>query len=69
MVDTLEKFESGVLDKNSESAKDFMLFKRELYHMYEIYNRSVWEHEMFSFNIERENLKYIYNANIDFVTN
>lgn len=34
--------------------------------MYEIQNRSVEEHEAFSFQIERENLKWLWNANQDF---
>jgi hypothetical protein len=57
VVDTLEKFEKGMLDKQSAAARDFVVFKRQLYAMYEIQNRSVTEHEAFSFNIERENLK------------
>jgi len=67
VVDTLEKFEQGMLDRNSSSAKDFMLFKRELYQMYQISNRSIHEHELYSFNIDRENLKWLYRANVDFI--
>jgi len=37
-----------------------------LYQLYEIQNRNVEEHEAFSFQIERENLKWLYNANQDF---
>jgi hypothetical protein len=62
VVDTLEKFEAGVLDVNSKEAKEFTLFKTQLYKMYEIQNRSVWEHEQFSFNIEREDLKLLSEA-------
>ena len=34
VVDTLEKFESSIL--NPDSAKDFVLFKRQLYTLYEV---------------------------------
>ena len=67
VVDTLEKFQEGMLNTDSSAAKDFVLFKRELYQMYEVTNRSVWEHELYSFNIERENLKWLTKANNDFV--
>ena len=68
VVDTLEKFEQGLLDKNSPRAREFILFKRQLYAMYEVQNRSVHEHELFSFEVERENLRWLYNANTDFVS-
>lgn len=67
VVDTLEKFQTGMLDTNSPKARDFVLFKRQLYAMYEVQNRSIHEHELFSFNIDRENLHWLYNANMDFV--
>jgi hypothetical protein len=67
VVDTLEKFEQGMLDKSSPSAKDFIVFKRQLYQMYEVQNRSVHEHELYSFNIERDNLKWLYKANLDHI--
>jgi len=35
--------------------------------MYEVKNRSVYEHELYSFNIERENLKVLYQANMKFI--
>jgi hypothetical protein len=66
-VDTLEKFEEGLLDKDSPRARDFILFKRQLYAMYEVQNRSVNEHELFSFEVERHNLNQLYQANIEFV--
>lgn len=37
-----------------------------MYQLYEVQNRSVEEHEAFSFQIERENLKWLYNAKQDF---
>jgi hypothetical protein len=67
VVDTLEKFEDGMLDQNQPSANEFALFKRQLYQMYQINNRSVHEHELFSFNIDRENLKWSYQANLDHI--
>jgi hypothetical protein len=42
------------------------VFKRQLYQLYEVQNRSAEEHEAFSFQIERENLKWLYNAKQDF---
>lgn len=68
VVDTLEKFEQGLLDKDSPRAREFILFKRQLYAMYEVQNRSVHEHELFSFEVERNNLRPLYNANMDFIT-
>jgi len=67
VVDTLEKFEEGLLDKESPRAREFILFKRQLYAMYEVQNRSVNEHELFSFEVERKNLTWLYRANADFI--
>lgn len=36
VVDTLEKFETGMVDLNSEAGKEFAKFKRQLYKMYEV---------------------------------
>lgn len=36
VVDTLEKFQDNVLDKDSPRAREFILFKRQLYAMYEV---------------------------------
>ena len=35
--------------------------------MYEVQNRSISEHEAFSLAIDRKNLKWLYQANLDFV--
>jgi hypothetical protein len=35
--------------------------------MYEVRNRSVHEHELYSFNVERENLKWLYRANLGYI--
>lgn len=67
VVDTLEKFEEGLLDRESPRAREFVLFKRQLYAMYEVQNRSVNEHELFSFEVERKNLTWLYRANLNFV--
>ena len=67
VVDTLEKFQTEVVDLDSQAGRDFIVFKRQLYQLYEIQSRSVEEHEAFSFQIERQNLKWLYNANQDFV--
>lgn len=45
VVDTLEKFQAGLVNTQSEAGKDFILFKRQLYQMYEVQNRSIYEHE------------------------
>ncbi len=36
VVDTLEKFEKNVLDRSSPAGKEFVMFKRQLYAMYEV---------------------------------
>ena len=56
-----------MVNKQSQAGRDFILFKRQLYQMYEVSNRSVWEHEQFSLNVERRNLKWLYEANKDFI--
>jgi len=44
VVDTLEKFEQGLIDKQTDAGKEFVSFKRQLYKMYEVQNRSIDEH-------------------------
>lgn len=68
MVDTLEKFQQGVVNVQSEEGKQFILFKRQLYQMYEVQNRSIDEHQQFSLSVDRKNLKWLYKANLDFVS-
>jgi hypothetical protein len=36
--------------------------------MYEVQNRSVNEHELLSFEVERKNLRWLYRANTEFVS-
>ena len=36
VVDTLEKFQNNVVDLDSKAGRDFMVFKRQLYQLYEI---------------------------------
>lgn len=36
--------------------------------MYEVRHRSVKEHQSYSFEIERENLKFVYEASLDYQT-
>jgi hypothetical protein len=43
------------------------LFKRQLYKLYEVQNRSVWEHEEFSFKVERRNLRWLFDASQDYI--
>lgn len=63
VVDTLEKYQERVIDLDTQQGRDFVVFKRQLFQMYEVQNRTVGEHEAYSFNIERENLKLLSNAN------
>ena len=67
VVDTLEKYQQRVVNTKSEQGKEFILFKRQLYQMYEVQNHSIEEHEKFSQEIERKNLKWLYQANMDYV--
>lgn len=66
VVDTLEKYQEMNIDLDTQEGRDYYVFKRQLYQLYEIQHRSIEEHEAFSFQIERENLKWLYNANQDF---
>jgi len=67
VVDTLEKYQQRVVNTKSESGKEFVQFKRQLYQMYEVQNRSIDEHEQFSSKLERQNIKWLYQANMDFI--
>lgn len=67
VVDTLEKYQQRVVNTKSESGKEFILFKRQLYQMYEVQNRSIDEHDQFSTKLERQNIKWLYRANLDYI--
>jgi hypothetical protein len=67
VVDTLEKFEKNILDRNSPAGKEFVMFKRQLYAMYEVSQRSVWEHEQFSLTVDRRNLKWLSEAKQEYL--
>jgi Holliday junction resolvase-like predicted endonuclease len=56
-----------MVNRESQEGRDFIVFKRQLYQMYEVRHRSVHEHEQFSLNVERRNLKWLYEANKDFI--
>ena len=66
MVDTLEKYQNEHVDLATAEGRAFIVFKRQLYQLYEIQNRSAAEHEAFSFALERENLKWLYKASQEF---
>lgn len=68
VVDTLEKYQQRMVNTKSDSGKEFMLFKRQLYQMYEVQNRSIDEHEEFSLSLERQNLKWLYQANLEYIS-
>ena len=67
-MDTLEKYQQRMVNTKSDSGKEFMLFKRQLYQMYEVQNRSIDEHEEFSLSLERQNLKWLYQANLEYIS-
>ena len=60
VVDTLEKFQEGMVDVHSPAGKEFVQFKRSLYQLYEVKQRSILEHEVFSLNVDRRNLNSLY---------
>lgn len=66
-MDTLEKFQEGMVDTQSTAGKNFIQFKRQLYKLYEVSNRSLLEHEAFSLKVDRRNLKQLYKANTEYV--
>lgn len=68
VVDTLEKYQKSTVDVTTKEGRDFIVFKRQLYQVYEIQNRSIEEHEDFSFEIERENLKWLSNSHNEYLT-
>lgn len=67
VVDTLEKYQQRMVNTKADSGKEFVLFKRQLYQMYEVQNRSIDEHEEFSMTLERQNLRWLYQANLDYI--
>lgn len=67
VVDTLEKFQEGMVNKDSDAGKNFIQFKRQLYKLYEVRHRSMLEHEAFSFKVDRRNLSQLYRANCEYV--
>ena len=67
VVDTLEKYQQRMVNTKSEAGKEFILFKRQLYQMYEVQNRSIDEHETFSLTLERQNIRWLYQANLDYI--
>lgn len=66
VVDTLNKYQDANVDLDTQDGRDFIVFKRQLYKLYEVRNRSVDEHEAFSFDVERENLKWLQQASQDY---
>lgn len=67
VVDTLEKYQEKAIDLDSRQGREFVVFKRQLFQMYEVQSRSISEHEAHSFEIDRENLKFLVEANKNFV--
>lgn len=53
VVDTLEKYQESSVDLATQEGREFLVFKRQLYQLYQVENRSADEHEAFSFSIER----------------
>lgn len=61
VCDTLEKFGNN-LDMQHEDAKNFVLFKKKLYKLYEVRSRSSLEHSQFSTEILEDELTHVYDA-------
>jgi hypothetical protein len=61
VADTLEKFGSN-LDMDHAEAKNFVLFKKKLYKLYEVRARSALEHSEFSSTIREDELIHVYDA-------
>ena len=61
VADTLEKFAEN-LDMEHEDAKDFVIFKKKLYKIYEVRSRSLAEHAEFSSQILESELTHVYGA-------
>jgi hypothetical protein len=61
VTDTLEKFGEN-LDMSHPDARKFVLFKKKLYQLYEVRNRSSSEHAEFSTVITEEELSHVYDA-------
>jgi hypothetical protein len=53
VTDSLEKFEKQLVDVDTQEGKDFVLFKTKLYQMYEVKNRSVYEHQAYTMKMDR----------------
>ena len=56
-----------MVNEFADEGKEFIVFKRQLYQMYEVQNRTKEEHDAFSIGIERKNLNWLYQANLEFV--
>lgn len=66
VVSTLDRFESELVVPDSDEAKALRVFKRDLYEMYEVRNRSVAEHKQISMVIDRRSLNKLYKANLQY---
>lgn len=62
VVDTLEKYQQGAVDPATPQGRDFIVFKRQLYQMYEVRHRSVWEHEEYSMQVDRSKTLWLQEA-------
>lgn len=65
VADTLEKFQQSQVDLKSKQGQEFMAFKRQLYQLFQARHRTVEEHQSFSSVVERQNLKWIYEASVE----
>ncbi len=61
VADSLEKFGQN-LDMDHEDAKDFIIFKKKLYKLYEVRARSLSEHAEFSTQVLENELSHVYDA-------
>ena len=61
VADSLEKFGNN-LDMDHADAKNFVIFKKKLYKLYEVRARSAAEHDEFSSEVLEDELKHVYDA-------
>jgi len=67
VTDSLEKFERDLVDRETKEGKDFVAFKTKLYQMYEVKNRSVYEHQAYTMKMDRQSLDSLYGVTQNFV--
>ena len=67
VTDSLEKFEKDLVDTSTVDGKNFLTFKTKLYQMYEVKNRSVYEHQAYTMKMDRQTIDSLYGVTQNFV--